>query len=63
MAHAYILDLTKDEIEYLNSVIRQRTNQAQVVDQAKKLLYKTMGISNGDIAKRLDVNIINPAIK
>lgn len=57
MAHAYILELAKDEIEYLNSVIRQRTKQARVVDRAKILLYKTTGISNGDIAKRLDVNI------
>ena len=42
---------------YLQSLTRQRTIQAQVVDRAKMLLYKEQGASNNDIAERLDVNI------
>lgn len=44
-------------MEYLRSLTRQRTNQAQVVDRAKTLLYKAEGMSNGKIADRVDVNI------
>ena len=57
MARAKSIELTNDEINYLQSIVRTRTNQAQVVDRAKMLLYKTRGESNGDIAARLDVNI------
>ena len=57
MAHAYTIDLSNEDRDYLQSLTRQRTIQAQVVDRAKTLLYKAEGMSNGDIADRLDVNI------
>lgn len=57
MAHAYKIELTIEDIEYLLSLTRQRTIQAQVVDRAKMLLYKAQGMSNKSIADRLDVNI------
>lgn len=40
MTHAYKIDLTDEEEDYLQSLTRQRTIQAQVVDRAKTLLYK-----------------------
>ena len=57
MAHAQSIALTNEEILYLQSLTRQRTIQAQIVDRAKILLYKEQGASNTDIAVRLDVNI------
>ena len=57
MAHAKILALTDSEIVELETIIRQRTNQAQIVDRSKMLLYKSQGMTNGEIAERLDVNI------
>ena len=57
MAHAYTIDLSKEDRDYLRFLTRQRTIQAQVVDRARTLLYKAEGMSNGDIADRLDVNI------
>mgnify|MGYP001218663099 FL=1 len=57
MAHARSITLTNEEVLYLQSLTRQRTIQAQVVDRAKMLLYKVQGASNSDIAERLDVNI------
>ena len=57
MAHAKTITLTNEDLEYLQSLIRQRTIQAQVVDRAKMLIYKSQGASNSDIAERLDVNI------
>lgn len=57
MANTKTIELTNDEVAYLQSLIRQRTIQAQVVDRAKVLLYKAQGATNSDIAERLDVNI------
>lgn len=57
MAHAQSITLTNEEVLYLQSLTRQRTIQAQVVDRAKMLLYKAQGASNSDIAERLDVNV------
>lgn len=57
MAHAKMLALTDSEIVELETIIRQRTNQAQIVDRSKMLLYKSQGMTNGEIAERLDVNI------
>lgn len=57
MAHAKAITLTNDDLEYLQSLVRQRMIQAQVVDCAKIFLYKSQGASNNDIAERLDVNI------
>ena len=57
MAYAKAIELNSDDIEYLQSLVRTRTIQAQVVDRAKMLLYKAQGESNRNIATRLDVNI------
>lgn len=57
MARTKTIELINDEVEYLQSLIRQRTIQAQVVDRAKILLYKSQGATNSSIAERLDVNI------
>ena len=57
MAYAKAIKLNSDDIEYLQSLVRTRTIQAQVVDRAKMLLYKAQGESNRSIATRLDVNI------
>ena len=55
MAHAKMLALTDSEIVELETIIRQRTNQAQIVDRSKMLLYKSQRMTNGEIAERLDV--------
>ena len=57
MAYAKAIELNSDDVEYLQSLVRTRTIQAQVVDRAKMLLYKAKGESNRSIATRLDVNI------
>lgn len=57
MANAKSITITDDDYEYLQSLTRQRTIQAQVVDRAKILIYKAQGDSNQAIADRLDVNI------
>lgn len=57
MAHATILDITQEDYNYLQSLCRCRTLQAQIVDRAKMLIYKAQGCSNTAIAERLDVNI------
>lgn len=57
MAYAKRLSLTDSEIVELETTIRQRTNQAQIVDRSKMLLYKSQGMTNGEIAERLGVNI------
>ena len=57
MAHAKVITLTNDDLKYLQSLVRQRTIQAQIVKRTKILLYKSQGASNNDIAERLDVNI------
>ena len=57
MAYTQAIDLSNDEIYFLQSITRQRTVQAQVVDRAKTLLYKSQGVSNKNIAEHLDINI------
>ena len=57
MAYAKAIELNSDDVKYLQSLVRTRTIQAQVVDRAKMLLYKAKGESNRSIATRLDVNI------
>ncbi len=57
MAQAKVLDISTEDYEYLQSLTRQRTIQAQVVDRAKILIYKAQGASNSSIAERIDVNI------
>lgn len=43
MAARKIISLSESDREYLQSLIRQRTLQAQIVDRAKILLYKEQG--------------------
>lgn len=57
MANAKPIILTDEDYEYLQSITRQRTIQAQVADRAKILIYKAQGDANQTIADRLDVNI------
>ncbi len=57
MANAKAITITDDDYEYLQSLTRQRTIQAQIVDRAKILIYKAQGDANQAIADRLDVNI------
>jgi transposase len=57
MAHTQPIELTAEQRDYLESLTRTRTIQAQVVDRAKALLCKADGMSNGAIAEKLDVNI------
>lgn len=57
MAFTKPIELSADDKEYLESLTRTRTIQAQVVDRARILLYKADGMSNGAIAERIDVNI------
>lgn len=57
MAFTKPIELSVDDREYLESLTRTRTIQAQVVDRAKILIYKAEGMSNGAIAERIDVNI------
>lgn len=70
MANAKAIILTDEDYKYLQSLTRQRTIQAQVVERAKILIYKAQGDANQAIADRLDINIntvklclknINPA--
>lgn len=57
MAKAKSIVLTDEDYEYLQSLTRQRTIQAQIVDRAKILIYKAQGDANQTIADRIDVNI------
>lgn len=57
MAHASILNIGQEDYEYLQSLCRCRTLQAQVVDRAKILIYKAQGETNAAIAQRIDVNV------
>lgn len=57
MALAKAIELSNNDITYLQSLIKQRTLQAQVVNRAKVLLYKSQAHSNKTIAECLDVNI------
>ena len=57
MANAKAITLTDEDYGYLQSLTRQRTIQARVVERAKILIYKAQGDTNQTIADRLDVNI------
>lgn len=57
MAHAKSITLTDNDRKYLQTLIRQRTMQAQIIDRAKILIYKEQGNANGAIAERLDIHI------
>lgn len=50
------LPLTTDEKQYLKSLSKTRTIQAQIVDRAKILLYKADGLTLKAIAEKLDIS-------
>lgn len=49
--------LSDDERDYLSSLIKARTIQAQIVDRARMLLWKSDGRTFPDIADALDVSV------
>lgn len=51
------INLSKDECDYLISLIKTRTIQAQVVDRARMLLWKSEGRTFDDIAGALGVSV------
>lgn len=57
MAALKVISLSDSDREYLQSLIRQRTLPAQIVDRAKILLYKEHGDSYEAIASRIDINL------
>ena len=50
------LPLTEKEQQYLKSLLKTRTIQAQIVDRAKILLYKADGLTFKAIAEKLDIS-------
>lgn len=56
-AHTYYIELPDDERDYLKSIIKTRTIQAQVVDRAKMLLWKSESKSDKAIADNLGVSV------
>ena len=56
-AHTYYIELSHDEQEYLTSLIKTRTIQAQVVDRARILLWKSEARSDKSIADSLGISI------
>ena len=57
MRPAKALDIPSEEIAQLQSLIKTRTEQAQIVDRARMLVYKSQGNSYSAIAERLDVDV------
>lgn len=51
------IKLSADERDYLVSLIKIRTIQAQIVDRARMLLWKSDGRTFSDIADALDVSV------
>lgn len=56
-AHTYYIELSNDEKDYLKSLIKTRTIQAQVVDRARMLLWKSESKPDKAIADNLGVSI------
>ena len=50
------LTLSDEDREYLITLSKKRTIQAQIVDRAKILLYKSDGMTFSDIAEKLAVS-------
>ncbi len=51
-----VINLTSDERKYLESQVKARTNQAQVVNRARILLLKADGHAVDDIADKVGLN-------
>lgn len=56
-ANTYSITLTNDEQDYLKSLIKTRTIQAQVVDRARMLLWKAEAKSDKAIADNLGISV------
>lgn len=56
-AHTYYIELSHDEQDYLISLIKTRTLQAQVVDRARILLWKSEARSDKSIADSLGISV------
>lgn len=56
-APTYYIELPHDEQDYLTSLIKTRTIQAQVVDRARILLWKSEGRSDKSIADSLGISV------
>lgn len=56
-ANTYRITLTNDEQDYLKSLIKTRTIQAQVVDRARMLLWKAEAKSDKAIADNLGISV------
>ena len=50
------LTLSEEDKDYLKTLSKKRTIQAQIVDRAKILLYKSNGMTFSDIAEKLAVS-------
>ena len=50
------LTLSEEDKDYLKTLSKKRTIQAQIVDRAKILLYKSDGMTFNDIAEKLAVS-------
>lgn len=50
------LPLTDEDKKYLKTLSKTRTIQAQIVDRARILLYKSDGVTYSEIAERLDIS-------
>jgi transposase len=56
MATAYKIEITNKDRDYLESLVRSRTIQAQIAQRARIILLKTEGIANEVIADKVGIN-------
>lgn len=56
-AHTYYIELSNDDRDYLKSLVKARTIQAQVVDRARILLWKSESLSDKAIAANLSISV------
>ena len=56
-AHTYYIELSDENQNYLTSLIKTRTIQSQVVDQARILLWKSEARSDKSIADSLGISV------
>ena len=56
-APTYYIELSHEEQDYLTSLIKTRTIQAQVVDRARILLWKSEARSDKSIADSLGISV------
>lgn len=53
------LALSDEDKDYLKTLSKKRTIQAQIVDRAKILLYKSAGMNFSDISEKLAVKSVH----